>query len=78
MQGIRFLLDESAASTPSSGFGVIVEHCSHSTYYGTEIWADATFSSSRMHNAVAESQTGSHRESALKTLLTMEDRLFSP
>jgi hypothetical protein len=49
-------LEDDDDSTPSSGFGVIVLLGSHSTYYGTEVWAGATVASSRMHNAVAESR----------------------
>ena len=60
---------EEADSNPSSGFGVIVLLSSHSTYCGTEVWAGATVSSSRMHDAVAESRTEPHREPTMKTLV---------
>ena len=63
-------LEDDDDSTPSSGFGVIVERCSHSTYYVTEVWAGTTVAGSRMHNAVAESQPGPHRESPPPTLVS--------
>jgi len=49
-------------STPSSGFGVLMLLDSHSTYYGAEVWAGTTLPDSRMHDAVAESRAGPHRE----------------
>ena len=58
---------EDTDSNPSSGFGVIVL-ASHSTYCGTEVWAGAAVSSSRMHDAVAESRAEPHREPTMKTL----------